>query len=353
MNAWPWPVAVVMLSSALICSAFANPPISDTIENLTLMSRSRQPTPRAVDARYPPVHSAAGDRHVRLFTVHGLLLARGSINGEPVGYFIVDTGSNGTLINKPVAERLNLTMSKVSSVKGLADQQVVNCYKVDSMHLGSVRLETKSVAAVDLSRLERQLRRRLAGVVGITAFDSSPFTLDCSTGELVIHDRSSFEQWREGRGPGESYREVRGLPLLSMHLQDGTHVDMLLDTGAAHPLTLPADSRVRWPKMFEGARVAQSGHSYGLSGKVKRQRTVIREVTLLGEQHARLAVDLEDVPADLGLGAKFGIAVVGRVGTGVLRNYVLTFDPANQRLWAQKSKPSVRRQASARSGVRW
>jgi hypothetical protein len=107
-----------------------------------------------------------------------LVVAEGQFGGDAEGQnFVIDTGTSPSILNIAVARRLGLPLSRarVSAIGGLSDTFAAT---VPEIRLGPLHSISVPVLVSDLSRVERDLKLPIAGILGFDILGKSSFRLD-------------------------------------------------------------------------------------------------------------------------------------------------------------------------------
>ncbi|MGH7571437.1 MAG: aspartyl protease family protein [Gemmatimonadota bacterium] len=182
-----------------------------------------------------------------------LPLVEVSVNGTGPYRFLIDLGSNVTLLRRNVVDASRSTV--------LVDRPTSDIVHVEAIALGDARLEGVTVASYDELDVD--------GVLGYNVLQYSSFTLDFPSQRLVLH-RGSLPP-PDGRTVF-SYQLVGRMPYITVRLgSDSLLVN--LDTGAAEWMTVPPSwmSRLRWVAAPVPGRTTfnnQSGSTQVLEGRL-------------------------------------------------------------------------------------
>lgn len=157
-----------------------------------------------------------------------LPLVEVSINGTGPYRFLIDLGSNVTLLRRNVVDASHSTV--------LVERPSSDIVCVEEIRLGGARLENVTVASYDELDVD--------GVLGYNVLQYASFTLDFPGQRLVLHrdslpppdNRTVFSYQLEGRMPYIMVRLGRDSLLVN------------LDTGASEWMTVPPalQPRLRW-----------------------------------------------------------------------------------------------------------
>ena len=112
---------------------------------------------------FPEVSSAVPVWHTR----SGHMLARATINGEEdVGYFIVDTGASGFVVEPSAADALNLEAFGVVHVTGMAGKIKGKFRRADTFQLGPLQIKNAVMMEMPCGGLVTGAPGPVIGIVG-------------------------------------------------------------------------------------------------------------------------------------------------------------------------------------------
>lgn len=235
-----------------------------------------------------------------------LPLVEVSVNGTGPYRFLVDLGSNVTLLRRNVVDASRSTV--------LVERSTSDIVHVAAIGLGGARLEGVTVASYDELDVD--------GVLGYNVLQYSSFTLDFPGQRLVLHrdslpppdDRTVFSYELVGRMP---YITVRlGLDSLLVNL----------DTGATEWMTVPPSwqSRLRWAVAPVPGRTTfnnQTGSTQVLEGR-------LADTLRFGELAIISPLVYVNPDAD-----------DAWLGAAAMAGAVWTFDPRQRRVQVRKAVP--------------
>ena len=256
------------------------------------------------------------------------LFVNARVNGQDAGLFLLDTGSTLNIIGQGVAARLHLPSSGRGTVIGIGGEERFTYRRIQSLSVAGLDLEHRVLASLNLHRFTRPLGVPVNGVLGCRAFQSLPITIDYESATLTIHRPGSF------RGPVDvpavPLVSYAGLPSVEAEVGKAHRVWLVLDTGAHVHVTLPLSCARKWPDIVA---VAATGprRSIGVGGRVGGMHAWLSSLRIFG-------CDLSGVPVTFDAsGPEEGGAepVIGRVGNGLLKSFILTLAPQEGLVWAQ------------------
>ncbi len=268
---------------------------------------------------------------ISLAESRGYLFTPVHINRQPAGMFMLDTGAGTTVVETGVAGRLGLPEVGQGKAMGVGGTEAFAWRGVESVSFGDlVSLPGERVAALSLHEIARGLGVPVAGIVGYGSFGSTPFTIDYPARRLILHRRDAF------RPPvgAPALRLIRygRIPMVEATVGDPADrrkVRLIIDTGAHNQLTLPSSMRAAWPAIQSvphHGRVRTSG----VGGTVTGAGTWVNRLDVLGVTLRDVPTNFEPTPE----GQAPSPVPVGRIGNALLRDFVLSFDPASRRVWA-------------------
>jgi predicted aspartyl protease len=223
-----------------------------------------------------------------------------SIAGQGPYGFIVDTGSERTVLSRQLAARLGLINAGTARVVGMAQAVTADLYHVDALGLRDLSLGSSIVPVFDQSDIGGP------GLIGIDALENHRLVIDFITRQMDIR---SSEPTRSRRRDPEfdrdaiivTARRVAGRMILSSARIGGRRVDIILDTGAQSSIGNMALQRLvlrtqRQPRasLIPGEIRAVTGH------RLDVQHGRINSITIAG-------VDMNDLPVSYADSPAFGV----------------------------------------------
>lgn len=247
----------------------------------------------------------------------GFLLAQGRVNDERPGWYLLDTGSNLTIVDLGLANRLGLPALEERTTIGVAGTASFTVRPVERLELGGLDLGLDRVGSLSMLPLTRGLGVSTHGLVGFNCFANHPFTIDYGQAKLTVYHRDRFVP--PAGATAVPLVIYRGLPAVQTTLA-GRPVLLLLDSGADNALTLP-DSVATWPGILSAGQTSRAV-ARGVGGEVHTQRGWLRRLDLFELQLYDVPVTFEPPPPGL-TDRRF---TIGRLGNELLSSFRLTFD---------------------------
>jgi predicted aspartyl protease len=214
-----------------------------------------------------------------------LIVVQGSLGDTQRLNFIIDTGTDRTVIDSRVAQKLHI----VGVVGRLAvHDQVVEVQQavLPSLKIGALRATFLPVLIRDLVFLQKGLGIRIDAVIGLDVLSLSNFSIDYTTKRIVF-----------GAAPVSSLSVPfqSAPPWLTVRMEvDGVSIHLLLDTAASGVLLFQSRIRDRLPQLTSlGERMSSN-----MGGDFRLQRVLLATTnfgeTDFGQQNAFVVEDQED-----------------------------------------------------------
>lgn len=237
---------------------------------------------------------------------------------------LLDTGAQGIVVDSHVAAEQGLKPEGHLEVAGTARTGGVGLATLDSIQIGGVRLPVRSVSVLDLQGATGSFNAD--GVLGYPFFASAEVTIDPSA------DTMTFAK------PGTLHAQGDTIPVdVDRQLAEiqgkvnGTQGRFLIDTGNSTELLLFAPFMHEHPYLI-GFQERRFANNYGIGGATSALAVMVDELDV---GNYRLFNRFTNVmQSDRGAFADRFDA--GNIGMGVLKNFVVTFDLANARMYLQR-----------------
>ncbi len=151
-----------------------------------------------------------------------------SIDGQGPYRFIVDTGSERTVISRELAERLALDPSDDVWLTTVVDVAQVPTVIIPRLDLGRRSVDTIQAPALAQQNLGAE------GMIGVDALEDQQVVLDFARGEMTISDAATEEQRQEDENLIVVTAHSRfGRLVLADVRFEGTRVMAIIDTGSS------------------------------------------------------------------------------------------------------------------------
>ena len=169
------------------------------------------------------------------------IICRGKIeNTEPL-WFLIDTGTSNTIIDRSFAAQCLLPRGnnfRISSFRGSVQAQTT---KIDRLELGGLIINNLTAQIADLSSQSKQVGRSIAGIIGMDVLSNYLITLDYAKPCIIFADAySGIRPEGASTVPFSQLTNSNGavvneplLPRIKINLPGPDTQSFLMDTGAA------------------------------------------------------------------------------------------------------------------------
>lgn len=253
---------------------------------------------------------------------HKEILIKARINdGEPQD-FLFDTGTTQTVIDRRTAAENLLDRQAPFNMTGAGGMIAAQAADLNKFSLGDVTLNGVQAVVLDLSAQERQLGKRIAGIIGTNVLSKFAVTIDYGKSQVLLQDASLY------RAPAQAsimpFVDKKN-PVVRANINGKEDVLFLMDTGAAFN-NLPAPIA---KKYLQGQTVRYT-EGFGADGKPVRLGNMQIETVKAGASVVRdvpftYSIDAEttrpNAPKGFLAGGKTGI-----LGNPFWQNFTVTVD---------------------------
>jgi len=157
-----------------------------------------------------------------------------TVGGKGPYRFLVDTGSERTVISRQLAERLKLDAGETTKL-----HSVIGVNAVETVFIPDLRVNSQSISVIDAPSLEAS-NIGADGMLGVDSLRSQRVTFDFKAGTMAI---SSAEK-SLGRGDDDTIvvkaRTRKGRLIFTDAVIDGQGVTIIVDTGSQVTIGNPA-----------------------------------------------------------------------------------------------------------------
>ncbi|MEZ4446292.1 MAG: hypothetical protein R3B72_44855 [Polyangiaceae bacterium] len=238
---------------------------------------------------------------------------------------LLDTGALTTLA-QPWAEQMGAAGCGAVTIEDAGGRtRAVPYARVPQLHLGSVEVRDVGVIVGWDAPPSRLACFSGLGLVGANALSAGRWHLDIEGGRLAVDGRVSFAE--EGGVSLPMTVLANGSPQMRLTL-DGRPLDVMVDTGAAVDVELPAALHRR---LAARATPTARGHGDGASGFLG---PVMGEVAIFRHRIGVGAIQLERWPVTVREGGDRA-----RVGVGFLRHFDIVLDWPGRRVELRPKAP--------------
>jgi predicted aspartyl protease len=226
-----------------------------------------------------------------------------NIDGRGPYQFIVDTGSERTVISSELARDLGLARGRAALVHSMTEVSQIATVVIPQMEVGARR--TTDIHAPALPRLNLGA----AGMLGSDSLQNQQVEFDFVRRQMTVsHARRRLERWPEGTIVITARNRLGRLVLVDASV-DGQRVHAIIDTGAEYTIANDAlRAQLRRRGRLDDVRTVELISVTG--GRFTAESTVARRLRIGGIDIERLPIafaavhifrqlDLEDRPAIL------------------------------------------------------
>jgi predicted aspartyl protease len=157
-----------------------------------------------------------------------------TINGQPAGDFLIDTGAAATTIKSSLAERLKLPGGdKAQRIRAVGGGQTASFRKTTTLNIGEAKFDDLQLVVIDLAPWEKQVGARFDGVLGCDIWREMMFCIDPRQSKLTFYDRDTKNPMSD---KAEFLTVMDDRPFIAVRLDGGEEVQYMAATGCAADL---------------------------------------------------------------------------------------------------------------------
>jgi predicted aspartyl protease len=268
------------------------------------------------------------------FVQRALIVIPVKINHAGPFDFMVDTGSQLTVVDPSLASELNLSSQGRVGIISIADYAQVSATLLDSLEVGSNVVEKSPAMVQDLRQIQAA-DRRIRGVLGESFLSHFDLLIDYEHKSLCLDETSAMRNSVRGERisfvpPQHPEDELPFMPrpVVSAHLfGTGTRpILLLVDSGCGDPILLPGSEQpaiqtlIRDATLHGNATVAQRAFAVVPPVNMQIGKRILTQITFVTP--VRVAKNLPQQHAD-GLFPTVLFQRVFMSGTG----HFVVFDP--------------------------
>jgi len=231
---------------------------------------------------------------------------------------ILDTGGGVTVITPDLAERIGCTPWGQLSGFRLSGERLTmtRCDEV-AIGVGGQSLGDRNIGVFDLASLLPPEAPQIDGILSLDVLATTPFTLELGAARMTLETPETLAARTAGaiEIPIRFHRQAGGASLTVMARVPTASGDlwMQLDAGSDAPLLIPPSSAAAMGLDAAQARQAAELRLTGVAG---------------GEVSHPVQLRVRDMIID------------GNIGLPVMKDWIMTFDLAEGRLWVQPTPPA-------------
>jgi hypothetical protein len=250
------------------------------------------------------------------------IVCRGKVGGNDGLYFLFDTGSSDTIIDRRTAAQLLLVRGNPFRIAAFGGDISTQSTNIDRLELGNLIINDVNAKIMDLSGQSRQLGKNIAGIIGMNVISNFLVTIDYGKSTLTFEDSSSAPR-PEDTAISFSHAST---PTVKASLGGTDSQEFLMDTGAAFNHISNDVARKHLTK--DGAVGHHQTEGTGLDGKPVQLGSVVIDPVVLGNLRVRKITFTYPINAD----TKKSDANLGILGNPFWQNFIVTIDGRFQRI---------------------
>ncbi len=237
--------------------------------------------------------------------------------------FLLDSGAQAIVLDAHVAQQLGLKAEGQLEVAGAQRTGGLEVAALDSIEIGSATLPVRMVTVLDLRGVTGA--QPIDGILGYPFFAAAELRMDPDSGTLT------FAQPGALKPDGTVFAIDSDRELVELQAKvNGAEGRFVIDTGNGNELLVYSP----FLRAHLGLIAYAGGHfanNVGVGGSASAVGTMVDELDLgpfrFYNRYANVMLSTQGAFAD-----RFA---AGNIGMGVLKNFVLTFDLANAKLYAR------------------
>ena len=238
--------------------------------------------------------------------------------GDQDATMILDTGGGVTVITPDLAGRIGcVPWGQLSGFRLSGERLTMTRCDDVALGVGGEALGDRNLGVFDLASLLPPEAPKIDGILSLDVLAAAPFTLELGAGRLTLETPQSLAARAAGAAevPIRFHRQAGGASLTVMVRvpTDSGDLWMQLDAGSDAPLLIPPSSAT----------------ALGLDPAVPSQAATLTVRGVNGEAVSHPArARVRDMIID------------GNIGIPVMKDWIMTFDLAEGRLWVRPTSPA-------------
>jgi hypothetical protein len=240
--------------------------------------------------------------------------------------FLVDTGAGNILVDESVARAIGLKEEGAFEASGATRTGGIHAARLADLAIGSGHLHDLVVSTVDLGGSTAGTFH-IDGILGYPFFVQSVVKIDVANRTMTFGPPGSIAP----SGTELRLDVDRALPEATLRLNGSVDGQFVVDTGDAAEMLIYRPFLDRNPGLVPFTTAQRQ--SYGLGGGTSSYRTAIDQLSIGG-------IPLYHADVDVMLATSGAFAdrfSAGNIGLGILKNFVVTLDEANAKMYVEKS----------------
>ena len=213
-----------------------------------------------------------------------------TIGGEGPFRFMIDTGSQSTVVTQRVTERLDLPSGGRAIVVGMASSEWADLVELDDMRVGTRVFDGLTAPVLDAHNVGAD------GIVGLDSLQGLRVLIDFKEGEMQVADADTSPSLR-GYEIVVKARGKLGQLIITNAVIDGVRAAVIIDTGAQGSMgNLALRRKIRARQSYEVT--STDVHGMQIAGNL----TVAKSVKIQDLDLSNIPITYADAPAFAALG---------------------------------------------------
>ncbi|MGA8576922.1 MAG: aspartyl protease family protein [Candidatus Cybelea sp.] len=280
-----------------------------------------------------PIVASAQAVTVPIDDLAGILVVSATVDGEGPYHFVLDTGAGITVVTPELAEAVGLTAARSDVARGTSDQAIVaRLTTLKSLAVGTAMQANVAAAIVPLplDLTYQGAYGTIDGIVGATFLRDYVVSLDIAGSRATFAPTAAQTPPEKGDALPVTFT-ANHIPIIGA-IVEGTPGRFAIDSGNNDDLLL-AQSFTSAHGVGSGYRAPIHAEYVGVGGSASSTRLRVASISVG-------PFILHGIPAEISQ-AKSGVlqrdGLDGNLGYDVLRQFVVTVDYGNARLYLQPS----------------
>lgn len=274
---------------------------------------------------------------VKLLSGRGLIFTEDvKINGNDVGVFIIDTGSNVSMIDSEILYKLSINES-LQGLSDVDDLRKFRFHRLKSIQIGDFQVSNHLIYAGKISPNYPKFNKPVVGVIGGDILGKRPFTLNLNRFTLSFYEKSSFKPIGESHSIKiknklsnlsvfSDANPQAGVPVIYATINQDIHEEFLLDTAEPDEVILRSNSALRNKQLAGSYRLPNIIRKPGSS--LLQFNALIKNLQMPGiEINRKLKFSYILFPRE-GF-----IQEESQIGNKVFQNTIMSFNYKEEKMW--------------------
>jgi hypothetical protein len=253
----------------------------------------------------------------------GHLLVRPLIEGQPAGWFLLDSGAGAMVITPKIADRAQMESFGKVPVRGVGGTIQSPFRRGKRFELGQLVVQNPLYIEIDFTAISRAIGEEVAGICGYDLFLRSIVVLDSIAPSLEIREPSAYQL---SQGEWQEMYLDSNIPHIKCRFEGDREDVFRLDTGADNTVSFHSPAVQKY-KLLEG-RQTRSNAAGGVGGSISMARGRIAWFEISGHRFVEPEVNFSL--------AKTGVLAnafsAGNIGGAFLRQFRIVFNYGERKI---------------------